>query len=84
MMIYPMGPNDDQRLDELMQGFASEYVEFVKAQVRKHFPLPSDAPYVKNGVTMALMTSGSVVAASLASAVWSAEQAKKLDKAGTN
>lgn len=73
---------DDAKLEAMLHAFIDAYLEFVKAQLALH--INSDTPYYRNAVAIALTHTAGIVATSLTSAVWSAEQAAKIDHAGNN
>jgi len=73
--------NDTRKFEALLQEFADAYIQFVKEQLAKH--MPADQAYT-NAQAIVLGHTGGLVATSLATAVWSADAARKISKAGNN
>lgn len=84
MMVLELMPGDDERINALAEEFAGKYIEWVEAQLNERIPAGASEMRRKLAQALVLHTSGAIVAISLASAVWSAEQAIKIDKAGGN
>lgn len=79
---FELTPGDDAKLQAYLAEFGKAYLAFVDEQLSKH--INPDGPYIVNAKLIVIAHTAALVATSITSAVWSAEQAAKLDKAGNN
>lgn len=76
-MTHKLLPEDDARLDALIDAILPEYQHFLTDMIKRYGP---DDIFTHNAIKIALAHTGALVATAFAAAVWSAESARKFER----